>query len=73
VDAEERRAAVEGRDCSADRGRSGADTPVGVAATSAVNDFLFAAFAWVCAASNATEQGTQSPVAATSLRSVPSG
>src|SRR3954449_1882449 len=33
-------------------------------ATSAVNDFLFAAFAWACAASNATED--QSPAAATS-------
>jgi hypothetical protein len=42
-------------------------------ATSAVNDFLFAAFAWVCAASNATDEQAQSPVAATSLRSVPSG
>src|SRR3954454_20457898 len=42
-------------------------------ATSAVNDFLFSAFAWVCAASNATEQQAQSPVAATSLRSVPTG
>jgi hypothetical protein len=42
-------------------------------ATSAVNDFLFAAFAWVCAASNATDRQAQSPVAATSLRSVPSG
>src|SRR3954453_2676229 len=41
--------------------------------TSAVNDFLFSAFAWVCAASNATEQQAQSPVAATSLRSVPTG
>src|SRR3954465_199661 len=42
-------------------------------ATSAVNDFLFAAFAWVCAASNATDQQAQSPVAATSLRSVRNG
>jgi hypothetical protein len=42
-------------------------------ATSAINDFLFSAFAWVCAASNASEQQAQSPVAATSLRSVPTG
>jgi hypothetical protein len=35
-------------------------------ATSAVNDFLFAAFSWLCAASNATEQPPQSPAAATS-------
>src|SRR3954452_21819529 len=40
-------------------------------ATSAVNDFLFPAFAWFSAASNATERQAQSPVAATSLRSVP--
>jgi hypothetical protein len=35
-------------------------------ATSAVNDFLFAAFAWVCAASNAADGRLQSPAAATS-------
>jgi hypothetical protein len=43
-------------------------------ATSAVNDFLFSAFAWICAAGNAADD--QSPAAATSsstLRSVPSG
>src|SRR4051812_4123904 len=45
-------------------------------ATSAVNDFLFATFAWLCAAGNATgERDTQSPAATSSstLRSVPSG
>jgi uncharacterized protein DUF1360 len=41
-------------------------------ATSAVNDFLFAAFAWVCAASNAAD-GDQSPAAATSSRFAPIG
>src|SRR4051812_4142908 len=43
-------------------------------ATSAVNDFLFSAFAWLCAAGNAAD--AQSPAAATSastLRSVDSG
>jgi hypothetical protein len=35
-------------------------------ATSAVNDFLFAAFAWVCAAPGAADQRAQSPAAATS-------
>src|SRR3954466_7484583 len=35
-------------------------------ATSAANDFLFSAFAWLCAASNAAEQEAQSPAAATS-------
>src|SRR4051812_5590889 len=35
-------------------------------ATSAVNDFLFAAFAWLCAASEATEARRQSPAAVTS-------
>jgi hypothetical protein len=35
-------------------------------ATSAVNDFLFAAFSWLCAASNATDQEAQSPAVATS-------
>src|SRR4051812_17636894 len=35
-------------------------------ATSAVNDFLFAAFAWLCAAADATDQDAQSPAAATS-------
>src|SRR4051812_26365843 len=42
-------------------------------ATSAVNDFLFAAFAWVSAASNATEDRAQSPAAATSSRLAPIG
>jgi len=43
-------------------------------ATSAVNDFLFSAFAWLCAAADAAD--AQSPAAATSsstLRSVDSG
>src|SRR3954471_1954008 len=35
-------------------------------ATSAVNDFLFSAFAWLCAAADATDQDAQSPAAATS-------
>jgi hypothetical protein len=35
-------------------------------ATSAANDFLFAAFAWICAASDAAERRSQSPAAATS-------
>jgi hypothetical protein len=42
-------------------------------ATSAVNDFLFAAFAWVCAASNASEDSDQSPAAATASRFAPIG
>ncbi|HEY3186465.1 MAG TPA: DUF1360 domain-containing protein [Solirubrobacteraceae bacterium] len=47
-------------------------------ATSAVNDFLFAGFAWLCAASDATERAAgapQSPAAATSstLRSARNG
>jgi hypothetical protein len=42
-------------------------------ATSAVNDFLFAAFAWVCAASNAADTAGQSPAAATSSRFARSG
>jgi Protein of unknown function (DUF1360) len=44
-------------------------------ATSALNDFLFAAFAWVCAASDATEKRAQSPAAVTSssLREARSG
>src|SRR3954452_4634639 len=35
-------------------------------ATSAVNDFLFSAFAWLCAAADATEAAPQSPAAVTS-------
>src|SRR4051794_10789325 len=38
-------------------------------ATSALNDFLFAAFAWVCAASNTIDKRAQSPAAVTSSSS----